>query len=135
MKTKLFFYILALAAIMAACSGPKGVVAIEPNDEAVTEEDSISYELIVLDPGFESWYLLHGTPAKYRSQSYYEGWNHQYVSAWNYNATSSRRRSFFQPIHGYEMESSSVTASSFGSMATTPLGPEQAAIIAARARI
>ena len=102
MKTKLFFYILALTAAMAACSGPKGVVAIEPNDEAVTEEDSISYELIVLDPGFESWYLLHGTPAKYRSQSYYEGWNHQYVSAWNYNATTSRRRSFFQPIHGYE---------------------------------
>ena len=102
MKTKLFFYILALAATMAACSGPKGVVAIEPNSETVTEEDSISHELIVLDPGFESWYLLHGTPAKYRSQSYYERWNHQYVSAWNYNATSSRRRSFFQPIHGYE---------------------------------
>lgn len=102
MKTKIYFYILALMAAIVACSGPKGVVAIEPNDEAIAEEDSLSYELVVLDPGFESWYLLNGTPSKYRSQSYYENWNYQYISAWNHNATLPRRRSFFQPIHGYE---------------------------------
>ena len=102
MKTKIYFYILALMAAIVACSGPKGVVAIEPNDEAIAEEDSLSYELVVLDPGFESWYLLNGTPSKYRSQSYYENWNYQYVTAWNHNAMQPRRRSFFQTIHGYE---------------------------------
>ncbi len=102
-KSKALFYILALMMTMVACSGLKGVVAIEPDGEATLPEDSISYELIVLDPGFESWYMLHGTPTKYRSQSYYESWNHQYVNEWNYNASLSRKRSFFQPIHGYEL--------------------------------
>ncbi|HHU95776.1 MAG: DUF6146 family protein [Bacteroidota bacterium] len=101
-KREPLLYMLVLMAAMAACSGPKGVVAIEPNGGAPLLEDSISYELIVLDPGFESWYLLHGTPTKYRSQSYYENWNHRYVSEWNHKATSPGKHSFFQPIHGYE---------------------------------
>lgn len=99
---KALFYILALVAALAACSGPKGVVAIKPVGEIPQPEDSVSYELIVLDPGFESWYLLHGTPTKHRSQSYYENWNHQYVTEWNYKATLPGNRSFFQPIQGYE---------------------------------
>lgn len=102
MKTKILFYLLALVAAIGACSGPKGAVSIEPNGKSSPEEDSLSYELIVLDPGFESWYLLNGTPAKYRSQAYYENWNHRYVSTWNYNATLPGKRSFFQPIHGYD---------------------------------
>lgn len=105
-KSKALFFTLALVAAMVAmgtCSGPKGVVTIEPGDETTHLEDSISYELIVLDPGFESWYLLHATPTKYRSQSYYENWNHQYVTEWNHKARLPGKRSFFQPINGYEL--------------------------------
>lgn len=102
MKTSAIFYALLLLATITACSGPKGVVAIEPGAPSTEEKDSLSYELVVLDPGFESWYLLNGTPAKTRSQAYYEGWNHQYVTAWNNHARQPGRRSFFQPIIGYE---------------------------------
>ncbi len=86
---------------LSACSGPKGMVKIEPNGNEA-QEDSVEYELIVFDPGFETWYMLQNSPARYRSQQYYESWNHQYVSAWNYLATQPRKRSFFEPIIGYE---------------------------------
>jgi hypothetical protein len=98
---KKLFYLLMVVSFLAACSGPKGMVKIEPNGNE-TQEDSVEYELIVSDPGFETWYLLQNSPARYRSQEYYENWNHQYVSAWNYLATQPRKRSFFEPIIGYE---------------------------------
>ncbi|MDD4799991.1 MAG: DUF6146 family protein [Proteiniphilum sp.] len=99
MKKTIYFF--AVAALLAACSGPKGMVRIEPNGNTA-EEDSVAYELIVFDAGFESWYMLQNAPARYRSQQYYEQWNRQYVSEWNNLATHPRRRSFFQPIMGYE---------------------------------
>lgn len=98
---KRLFYLLMVVSFLAACSGPKGMVKIEPNGNE-TQEDSVEYELIVSDPGFETWYLLQNSPARYRSQEYYENWNQQYVSAWNYLATQPRKRSFFEPIIGYE---------------------------------
>ena len=54
----------------------------------VVESDSISYELIVLDPGFESWYTIHNDPTRYHSQEYYELWNDRYVKVWNSGSLS-----------------------------------------------
>jgi len=105
---KKFLFLFAAVSLMISCSSPKGVVKIETNDkekaerDSSTKEDSVEYELIVLDVGFESWYILQDSPARYRSQQYYEEWNRQYVSAWNYNAGQPGRRSFFQSIIGYE---------------------------------
>ncbi len=99
---KQIFYLFTALLLMAACSGPKGIVKIEPDRNEMEQEDSVEYELIVFDTGFETWYRLQDSPSKYRSQQYYENWNLQYVSAWNYNASQSRRKSFFQPIYGYE---------------------------------
>lgn len=108
MIMKKFLILLAAVSLIISCSGPKGVVKIEPNDNKVAEkgssskEDSVEYELIVFDTGFESWYILQDSPARYRSQQYYEGWNQQYVTAWNYYARQPGRGSFFQSIIGYE---------------------------------
>ena len=106
---KRLFYLLMVVSFLAACSGPKETVKTEPKKTVKIEpkgnesqEDSVEYELIVLDPGFETWYMLQNSPARYRSQEYYENWNHQYVSAWNYLATQPSKRSFFEPIIGYE---------------------------------
>jgi len=98
---KKLFFLFAVVSFLAACSGPKGMVKIEPNGNE-TQEDSVEYELIVFDTGFETWYMIQNSPARYRSQQYYENWNQQYVSAWNYLATQPRKRSFFEPIIGYE---------------------------------
>lgn len=105
---KKILILIAAVSLMIACSGPKGTVKIEPSGSkiaqngSVIKNDSLEYELVVLDPGFESWYLLQDSPANYRSQQYYEGWNFQYVTAWNSLATLPGRRSFFQTIIGYE---------------------------------
>ena len=101
-RMKKILFLCAAIALLAACSGPKGVVKIEPNGNRAAGEDSTEYELIVLDPGFDSWYMLQDSPARYRTQQYYEGWNRQYVSEWNALARQPGRRSFFNTIIGYE---------------------------------
>jgi hypothetical protein len=55
-------------------------VKVKPDTLAV---DSVKYELIVLDPGFESW-LASKPPMTYYSQNYYEIKNRLYVIEWNY---------------------------------------------------
>jgi predicted aspartyl protease len=43
--------------------------------------DSVEYELIVIDPGFESWYLIK--QKEQYSQNYFRLKNIQYVTEWN----------------------------------------------------
>ena len=98
---KILLLLLLLIAIYG-CSATKRAVEIKRAYSDLQDNDSTKYDLIVLDPGFESWYLLHNSPAKYRSQGYYENWNLQYVSAWNSMARTARGTQFFQTIIGYE---------------------------------
>ncbi len=100
MKQNLFW--LGIILLMAACSTQKGLVTVKSTIGESSVEDSLEYALETFDGRFESWYQLHNSPAMYRSQQYYENWNRQYVSAWNYNAMSGRKNSFFEPIVGYE---------------------------------
>jgi hypothetical protein len=100
MKQNLFW--LGIILLIAACSTQKGLVTVKSNIGESSVEDSLEYALETFDGKFESWYQLHNSPAMYRSQQYYENWNRQYVSAWNYNAVSGRKNSFFEPIVGYE---------------------------------
>lgn len=88
--------------LVVACSTQKGLVKVNSVDLGNVAEDSLEYDIETFDAKFESWYLLQKSPAKFRSQQYYESWNRQYVSAWNYNATSGHKSSFFEPILGYE---------------------------------
>jgi hypothetical protein len=100
MKQNLFW--LGIILLIAACSTQKGLVTVKSNIGESSVEDSLEYALETFDGKFESWYQLHNSVAMYRSQQYYENWNRQYVSAWNYNALSGRKNSFFEPIVGYE---------------------------------
>ena len=52
-------------------------------DENAVSEDSVEYELIIIDPGFES-FLVTQKSKEFYSQSYYENWNQRYVTEWNY---------------------------------------------------
>jgi hypothetical protein len=98
---KLIFWI-GVIMVVVACSTHKKVVEIKNKTVEVATEDSLEYELETFDPKFETWYLLHDNPSQCRSQSYYEGWNKQYVSAWNANAMDQRKSSFFETIVGYD---------------------------------
>ena len=100
MKQNLFW--LGIILLMAACSTQKGLVTVKSTIAESSVDDSLEYHLETFDGKFESWYQLHNSPSMYRSQQYYENWNRQYVSAWNFNAMSERKNSFFEPIVGYE---------------------------------
>lgn len=96
---KLFFLIVGVG-ILITCSTQKGVIKVNSEvDETV--QDSVEYGVETFDSKFESWYLMHNSPARYRSLEYYESWNDRYVIAWNSHAMSARS-AFFEPIVGYD---------------------------------
>lgn len=92
---------IGIILVLVACSTKRNIVEIKNKAVEVATEDSIEYQLETFDQKFETWYLLHNSPSQYHSQSYYEGWNRQYVLAWNDNAMNSQKNSFFEPIVGY----------------------------------
>ena len=92
--------LIVLLAVFAACSTPKNIQLKEVAEN--DEKDSVSYELIVLDPGFESWFITYSKPSWYHSQSYYENWNQQYVNAWNYHSIWRRNSQLLEGQINYE---------------------------------
>ena len=100
MKQILFW--MGIIFFIVACSTQKGVVAVKSNAGEEIAEDSVEYDLETFDAKFESWYEMYKSPALYHSQNYYENWNRQYVTAWNFNAMDSRKSSFFETIIGYD---------------------------------
>ncbi len=63
------------------------------------DNDSIEYELIVLDPGFDFWFSSVSKGEWYYSQSYLENWNRQLVSDWNSQVGLRGRRGCIPEIH------------------------------------
>ncbi|MGQ7867944.1 DUF6146 family protein [Sunxiuqinia sp. sy24] len=98
---KNFIFIL-LILIFAACSSQQNIQLNEVSDKE--ENDSVSYELIVLDPGFETWYISYSKPSWYHSQSYYENWNQQYVNAWNYQSIWRRNSQLLDGQINYDSQ-------------------------------
>ena len=98
---KQLFIILILFVFIWACSTQKGTVKVDKTEDVV-EQDSIEYGVETFDSKFEAWYEFNKSPATYRSQTYYENWNRQYVSAWNNKSATGRNNSFFEPIVGYD---------------------------------
>lgn len=77
---------LCVLAFIVACSSQHN--AIKDNKRSIalnqkTTQDSIEYELIVFDIGFDSWFSYNDNEAQKRIQSYYEYKNRLYVLAWN----------------------------------------------------
>ena len=65
--------------------------------------DSIEYELIVDDPGFETW-LYTKPPMEFYSQQYYASMNRLYVSEWNYRYSTLKNHGEYDSYIDYEPE-------------------------------
>ena len=72
----------------------KNLIDIKQNED--------EYEVMVLDPGFETWFATTWSPAKDRSQEYYSSWNQQYVTEWNYKASRPSTAKFFNDFINYD---------------------------------
>lgn len=91
---------IAMAILLAAaCSTSKHV---EGDNTRIEENDSTEYELIVLEVGFDPWYIMQNQPSKYRSIEYYKHWNIRYVSEWNYNVSRPWHSDIFRDLINYD---------------------------------
>jgi hypothetical protein len=63
------------------------------NDTVRIANDSLEYEVIIIDPGFNSWLASRAFPRGYHSQSYMENKNQIYISEWNNRAMQPQRYS------------------------------------------
>lgn len=101
-------YILVLLFTIIACStASKNTVASNTtsqtktsvNDTVRIANDSLEYEVIIIDNGFTSWLASRAFPRNYHSLSYLENKNYMYVTEWNNRVLQPQR---FSP-NLYEM--------------------------------
>ncbi|SFU70934.1 hypothetical protein SAMN05216480_11527 [Pustulibacterium marinum] len=89
------FFALAILATITACNQPKPTISASENDifnkstnDTVTiENDSLEYEIIIIDPGYNSWLQGIARPRGYYSQTFLENRNIFYVNEWNRRAS------------------------------------------------
>lgn len=92
-------YILMISAILAisiSCSQKnttrQGLAAADvANDTVRIANDSLEYEIIIIDPGFNSWLATRARQRGYYSQQYLENKNRFWVTEWNARAMDPRR--------------------------------------------
>ncbi|ARV10698.1 hypothetical protein BTO05_02810 [Winogradskyella sp. PC-19] len=83
--------ILLLLFMMSSCKtidGPKPTTderenALVENDTVYINSDENTYEIIIIDPGFNSWLITTARPRRYYTQEFMEARNQIYVTNWN----------------------------------------------------
>jgi len=93
MKKLFIFLVLWVAMINSLCAQEYEVtedakVVLKQNE--LEGDDSLIYELYIIDAGFESWLISKAKPLGYHSQPYLESWNRRYVAEWNYRYTGGQ---------------------------------------------
>lgn len=92
---------VCIASLIIACSTTKTklpventkTVAITPSkgDTVRIANDSLEYEVIIIDPGFNSWLASRSRPRGYYGQPYLENKNRLWVTEWNLRALNPIR--------------------------------------------
>ena len=105
--------ILALSCDSSKKFSQKNNIAAKVNDTVRIANDSIEYEVIIIDPGFNSWLITTAHPRQFYTQNYMEIRNRFWVQAWNNRVLSSTMNNAqlyemtidFQPNinYGYEV--------------------------------
>jgi len=91
---KTIFYYTAVGLFIAACSSTTKTATKEGNLEQEVvriANDSLEYEIIIMDIGFETYLNTIAKPMNFYSQEYYESKNSFYVTEWNIRARNPLR--------------------------------------------
>jgi hypothetical protein len=115
---KIVISLLSIIAL-ASCHFDKNIVPKEKKSiaEKTTDtiriaNDSLEYEVIIIDSGFNSWLYGNAKPRGFYSESYLENRNQIYVTEWNnrvmqpqrYNNLYEMQINYDRNIHyGYEV--------------------------------
>jgi Family of unknown function (DUF6146) len=94
MKNLVFFGLVILT--LWACSNsksiakePTAVLQTKTSDTLRISNNELQYEIIIIDPGFNNWFVTNARPRDFYTQTFLEARNNIYVSEWN--------RRFLQP--------------------------------------
>lgn len=90
---KNFIYVLLALAFIVSCNTSKVTYSknIENektanqklSDTLIIANDDLEYEIIIIEPGFNSWLASRARSEGYYSQQFLESRNYQYVIEWN----------------------------------------------------
>lgn len=87
---KNLFYITVLLLIIVSCGSKLKTVSNDnsnlPEGTVRIANDSLEYEIIIIDVGFETYLNTIAKPANFYSQEFYEIKNKFYVIEWNIRA-------------------------------------------------
>lgn len=84
--------VIGLLLIIIGCNSTKTIADASGNplakvsDTVKIANDSLEYEVIIIDPGFSSWLAGRALPRGYYSENYLENKNQIYVTEWNRRA-------------------------------------------------
>jgi hypothetical protein len=99
MKKSVFVILVILVALQTDVFSQNKRDRVKVKADTVSV-DSLEYELIVLDPGFDSWLVTQ--PSKnFYSKEYYEQKNRLYVLEWNQRYMSSRNNGRYDSFIDY----------------------------------
>ena len=96
--------ILVLSVLMYACgSSSLKDPQTKKEEPVVIANDSLEYEVIIFDIGFNNYLASQARPIGYYSQNYLENWNIIYVTNWNIRAQNPTRynQDIYQNIIDY----------------------------------
>ena len=104
MKTKTLLHCIGIACILvffSACISTQDSFVVGESEKQLFKEkkanevrianDSIEYEVIIIEPGFQVWLNSIAKPRNFYSQSYLEARNQIYISEYNYRVLQPLR--------------------------------------------
>lgn len=87
---KHLFFLSIISIVFYACgSSPLNNPEIEKEEPVVIANDSLEYEVIIIDPGFTTFLYSIAQPEGFYSQKYMEARNRAWVFTWNQRAQNS----------------------------------------------
>jgi hypothetical protein len=100
------YYYLLLLLVLGACFTQRPVLNNSENAEkpVVISNDSLEYQIIILDMGFNTYLNSIAKPMTFYSDAYYKIRNDRYVNEWNRNVINPRPgfRNVFEQTIDYD---------------------------------
>ena len=90
-------FLLVFSVAMASCHFDKNIVTKAKTPDSKKSNvvrianDSLEYEVIIMDSGFNSWIASRAKPRGFYSETYLENKNYFYVSEWNSRVLQPQR--------------------------------------------
>ncbi|WNH09722.1 DUF6146 family protein [Thalassobellus suaedae] len=107
---KNYIYILIICGFIIGCNTSKPITSNKQksekeltainNDTVTIANEELEYQIIIIEPGFNSWLISNAKPEGFYSQQFLENRNYQYVLEWNNRVLQPQR---FNP-NLYEMQ-------------------------------